>query len=101
MMINNNQSDTDVQYRLDVNVQSLVANDAIGDTFAQSKDLGYLLTGAPVIVKDAIGGKDVADWMKLNVSTLGNVTASFNGLTTPINLALLGLRGLMYNELRI
>ncbi|PZU97791.1 MAG: hypothetical protein DCE90_06845 [Pseudanabaena sp.] len=88
VQINNVQSDTDVQYRLDVSAQSLVANDAIGNSLSQGKDLGYLVPSNPVNLKDAIGGSDPADWMKFNVGTLGNVSTAFSGLTTPITLQL-------------
>jgi hypothetical protein len=88
VQINNTQSDTDVQYRLNVNVQSLVAGDAIGNSYDQVKDLGYLAPNTPVTLKDAIGGTDPADWMKFNISTLGNVSTAFSGLTTPIMLQL-------------
>ena len=86
--INDTTGTTDVQYRFDVNVQSLVANDAIGNSYDQLKDLGYLAPNTPVTLKDAIGGSDPADWMKFNVSTLGNVSTAFSGLTTPITVQL-------------
>ena len=79
---------TDVQYRLNVNVQSLVTGDAIGNSYDQIKDLGYLAPNTPVTLRDAIGGSDPADWMKFNISTLGNVSTAFSGLTTPITLQL-------------
>jgi pimeloyl-ACP methyl ester carboxylesterase/LysM repeat protein len=88
VMINDATGTTDVQYRFDVNVQSLVANDAIGNSLSQSKDLGYLVPNTPITLKDAIGGTDPADWMKFNVSTLGNVSTAFSGLTTPITVQL-------------
>jgi pimeloyl-ACP methyl ester carboxylesterase len=90
VLINDAISVPDVQYRLDVNVQSLTANDAIGNTFAQAKDLGEIYPSSPIAtVKDAIGGDDAADWFRFSMGKLGNLLPVLDGLTTPVSLQLM------------
>jgi hypothetical protein len=80
---------TNVQYRLDIQTQALVANDAIGNTFALAKDLGSVTPSLPIApVKDAIGGADPADWFRFSTTKLGNLLPVLDGLTTPVSLQL-------------
>jgi pimeloyl-ACP methyl ester carboxylesterase len=90
VLINDITGSTNVQYRLNVNVQSLTPNDAIGNTFAQAKDLGAISPGYPITpIKDAIGETDSADWFRFSTNKLGNILPVLDGLTTPVSLELM------------